>query len=52
MNIVRTIRTKAYSFEELNKEAQQVAIEEVRNEYYEYNDFANWAVEPERLELE
>ena len=54
---MRTIRTKVYSFEELNKEAQQVAIEEVRNEYYQDNDFANWAVddcalfEPKEKEL-
>lgn len=54
---MRTIRTKVYTFEELSKEAQQVAIEEVRNEYYEYNDFANWAVddcalfEPKEKEL-
>ena len=55
---MRTIRTKVYSFEELNKDAQQVAIEEVRNEYYENNDFANWAIddcslfEPIQEELE
>lgn len=42
---MRTIRTKVYSFEELNKDAQQVAIEEVRKEYYEDNDFANWAID-------
>ena len=42
---MRIIRTKVYSFEELNKEAQQVTIEEVRNEYYEDNDFANWAID-------
>ena len=54
---MRTIITKAYKFDELSEQAKQVAIEEVRNEYYEYNDFANWAVddcalfEPKEKEL-
>ena len=54
---MRTIRTKVYKFDELSEQAKQVAIEEVRNEYYEYNDFANWAVddcalfEPKEKEL-
>lgn len=57
VNIMRTIRTKVYKFDELSEQAKQVAIEEVRNEYYEYNDFANWAVddcalfEPKEKEL-
>lgn len=42
---MRTIRTKVYKFEELNKEAQNVAIEKVRQGYYEYNDFASWAID-------
>lgn len=42
---MRTIRTKVYKFDELSEQAKQVAIEEVRNEYYEYNDFANWAID-------
>jgi hypothetical protein len=42
---MRTIRTKVYKFEELNEEAKQVAIERVRQDYYEYNDFASWAVD-------
>ena len=54
---MRTIRTKVYKFDELSEQAKQVAIEEVRNDYYEYNDFANWAVddcalfEPKEKEL-
>lgn len=54
---MRTVRTKVYKFDELSEQAKQVAIEEVRNEYYEYNDFANWAVddcslfEPKEKEL-
>jgi len=35
---MRTIRTKVYLFNELSKDAQQKAIEQVRNSYYEYND--------------
>ena len=42
---MRTIRTKVYKFDELSEQAKQVAIEEVRNEYYQDNDFANWAID-------
>lgn len=55
---MRTIRTKVYTFNELSKEAQEFAINEIRNNYYECNDFASWAVddcslfEPEHQELE
>ena len=54
---MRTIRTKVYKFDELSEQAKQVAIEEMRNEYYQDNDFANWAVddcalfEPKEKEL-
>lgn len=54
---MRTIRTKVYKFDELSEQAKQTAIEEVRNEYYEDNDFASWAVddcalfEPKQQEL-
>lgn len=55
---MRTIRTKIYSFDELSEEAKQVAIEQIRNSYYEYNDFSEWAIddcsllEPPHKELE
>ena len=58
VNIMRTIRTKVYKFDELSEQAKQVAIEEVRNEYYDYNDFSEWAIdncgllEPPHKELE
>jgi hypothetical protein len=42
---MRTIRTKVYTFDELSNEAKQVAIQEMKNSYYEYNDFASWAVD-------
>lgn len=42
---MRTIRTKIYKFEELNADAKQVAIEEIRNGYYQYNDFAEWVID-------
>jgi len=42
---MRTVRHKVYTFNELNKESQEVAIEEIRNSYYEDNDFANWAID-------
>jgi hypothetical protein len=42
---MRTIRTKVYSFDELSKDAQEKAIEKVRNSYYKHNDFARWAID-------
>ena len=54
---MRVETLEVYKFNELSEQAKQVAIEEVRNEYYEYNDFANWAVddcalfEPKEKEL-
>lgn len=42
---MRTIRTKVYKFDELVVDAQQNAIEKVRQDYYEYNDFASWAID-------
>lgn len=42
---MRTIRTKVYQFNELNDQAKQNAIEKVRSEYYEDNDFASWAID-------
>lgn len=54
---MRTIEVNIYKFEELSNEAKEVAIEQIRNTYYEYNDFANWAIddcslfEPKHKEL-
>jgi hypothetical protein len=42
---MRTIRTKVYKFNELTVDAQQNAIEAIREMYYENNDFAHWAVD-------
>lgn len=42
---MRTIRTKVYKFEELSKDAQENAIEKIRNDYYQHNDFASWAID-------
>lgn len=42
---MRTHRTKVYQFNELNEQAKQNAIEKVRSEYYEDNDFASWAID-------
>lgn len=36
--MARTIRTKVYKFSELSKEAQKVAIEKERNDFYEYGE--------------
>ena len=42
---MRTIRTKVYKFDELVVDAQQNAIEGIKSSYYEYNDFASWAID-------
>lgn len=55
---MRTIETKVYSFNELSEDAKQKVIESVRESYYKYNDFAEWAIddcalfEPKHEELE
>jgi hypothetical protein len=53
-----TITKEIYSFEELSSEAKEKAIENIREDYYKYNDFAEWAIddcalfEPKHKELE
>jgi hypothetical protein len=42
---MRTIETKVYTFDELSEEAKETAIENIRNNYYEHNDFAEWAID-------
>lgn len=55
---MRTIETKVFTFDELKEAAKEIAIENIRESYYEYNDFASWAVddcallEPLHKELE
>lgn len=54
---MRTITTTVFNFEELSEGAKETAIENVRQSYYEYNDFASWAIddcalfEPKEKEL-
>ena len=54
---MKTIEITLYKFEELSKEAQQKAIEKIRDSYYEHNNFAEWAIddcylfEPKHKEL-
>ena len=55
---MRTIETKVFDFDELSNEAKETAIENVRNDFYGYNNFAEWAIddcsllEPPNKELE
>jgi hypothetical protein len=45
---MRTITTPDFqvmTFEELTPEAKEKAIEQVRNSYYEHNDFCEWAID-------
>lgn len=46
---MRVETLKIYKFGELSEQAKQTAIEEVRNEYYEYNDFDFLAVDDDAL---
>jgi hypothetical protein len=55
---MRTIKTTVYSFDELNDSAKEKAIENIREDYYRDNDFAEWVIddccllEPEELKNE
>jgi hypothetical protein len=55
---MRIVETKVYQFEELSDKAKEKALDAVRDEYYKYNDFADWAIddcslfEPPHKELE
>jgi len=55
---MKTLELKIYDFQELTKEAKEKAIENYREKLYEYNDFAQWAIddcsllEPQNKELE
>jgi hypothetical protein len=55
---MKTIEVKIFAFSELNEQAKEKAIEQVREMYYEHNDFARWAIddcalfEPKHQELE
>ena len=42
---MKTITLNIYSFDELSEDAKKVAIENVRNTYYENNDFILWAID-------
>ena len=42
---MKTINLNVYQFNELNEEAKQKAIENIRNSYYEHNDFLEWAID-------
>jgi hypothetical protein len=42
---MRIIETKVFTFDELNEDAKQKAIENMRNSYYEHNDFCSWAID-------
>lgn len=45
----KVIKTKVYSFKELTPEAKETAIEQIRESYYQYNDFAQWAIDDDYL---
>jgi len=55
---MRTETIKIYEFSELSEQAKQKAIENVREGYYTFNDFSEWAIdncyllEPPHKELE
>lgn len=42
---MRIVEIKLYSFDELNENAKEKAIESIRDLYYESNDFALWAID-------
>ena len=42
---MRTLEIKLFTFDELSNEAKENAIKQVRESYYEYNDFCQWAID-------
>lgn len=42
---MKTIELKIYDFSELSEESKQAAINEIRESYYNDNDFAAWAID-------
>lgn len=42
---MRTIETKVFTFDELTKEAKQTAIQNIRESYWDYNEFGYWAID-------
>jgi hypothetical protein len=42
---MRTITTTVYQFDELNDKAKQKAIENIREDYYRYNDFNDYVID-------
>jgi hypothetical protein len=42
---MRTLEIKLFTFDELSNEAKENAIKQVRESYYEYNDFYQWAID-------
>lgn len=46
---MRVIETKIYKFEELTEEAKESAIDNIREMYYQCNDFAEWAIDDDFL---
>jgi hypothetical protein len=46
---MRTIETTVYKFNELSEDAKNNAIEQIREQYYQYNDFAEWAKDDDYL---
>lgn len=42
---MREVTTKLYQFAELSEESKENAINEMRESYYRYNDFSDWAID-------
>lgn len=42
---MKTIELKIYDFSELTEESKQNAINNIRESYYNYNEFAQWAID-------
>ena len=43
LEIMRTVETKVFSFNELSEDSKENVIEQVRNYYCNYNEFGEWA---------
>ncbi len=46
---MRTETTNIYTFDELSEEQKKLAIESVRESYYQFNEFGTWAIDDDYL---
>src|SRR5699024_4908493 len=46
---MKTVKTNIFRFDELSQKAKEKAINEVREQYYEHNNFSQWAIDDDYI---